>query len=781
MAESLRRSVCWAFAALLVGTLLTALTPGRAAAQSATPAPGGRPGRVALIGVPALMWRDVSPTSTPNLWRLAQHGSTGSLSVKAVGPRACPADGWLSVSAGVRSAYPGMPCVHLPPAPKADAHGDGATIPYFGQVAAANDAGDFQATIGTLAHATRAAGKCVTAIGPGAALGATDQRGHVRHYVPGIGRASAADWSRCPITLVNVDDVFQAHRQAAGSDGEPVEIPRAAREAAAARADAKVGRVLADLPLGTSVVVAGLSDHDRVPHLRVAMADDASQVAAATGHGAAGAGASDGGTLTSGSVRRSGMVILPDLTATLLRKAGIAVPGQVIGAPFEQSGTATGQRALADADVAAQTVRDLLPWFFAGLVTVQLLFYAIAALALRRGSARRRRRTLATVRIAALASAAIPLSTYLVNLVPWWSASHPLTALLVALPVVDALVVVLAAAGPWRRALLGPFTVVAVGTAATLGLDVMTGSNLQLNSLMGYTALVGGRYYGFGNIAFSVFVTSVILATAGLAQWISARGGKRSRTWAALTVLGLGCIGLALDGAPALGADFGGVIAFVPGLALTAMTVAGIRVSLVRLGGLCAVGGVLVMSIATADYLRPPAERTHLGRFVGQLVEGDAFPVVWRKLQAMLHTFGNMTLTPIMLAALVFLFFVLRRPDKARAGALDAAFVRAPMLRAGLIGALTTATVGTFVNDSGVAVIALALTLAVPLTLTAVIRALELDDAGPRPVRKNPRPDSGPAAGTAEPADPADDPDAAEEPDEREESGAAGVAPPHAR
>jgi hypothetical protein len=730
--------VAWAFAAVLVGALLTALTPAGANAEAAAPAPGAT-GRVAFIGVPALMWRDVTPKSMPNLWRLAEHGSTGSLSVKAVGPRACPADGWLTVSAGVRSAYPGMPCVYEPPHPTPDAHG-GATIPYFNQVAAHNDGGDFEATIGTLAHSEQAAGKCVTAIGPGAALGATDPKGYVQHYVPGIDAARGADWSRCATTLVDVDDVFQAHRQAAGSDGEPTEIPAAARAAASARADARIGQTLAALPKGTSVVVAGISDHDRVPHLRVAVAADAAGVAAAAGHGAAGASGA-GGTLTSGSVRRSGMVILPDITATLLRASGVAVPGQVIGASWEQSGTATPQRALADDDIAAQTVRDLLPWFFAILVIVQLLFYAGAAAALRWGSAKRRRRTLTAVRIAALASAAIPLSTYLVNLVPWWTAGHPLAALLVALPVADALVVGIAMAGPWRRALLGPFTVVAVGTAGILALDVMTGSNLQLNSLMGYTALVGGRYYGFGNIAFSVFVTSVILAGVGLAQWVAARrGGTRGRAWAAITVLALGVVGLTLDGAPFLGADFGGVIALVPGLALTAMTVAGVRVSLVRLGALCVAGGVLVMGIATLDYLRPPDAQTHLGRFVGQLLAGDAVPVVMRKFSAMVHTFGNMTLTPIMLAALVFLFFVLRRPDRARAGALDSAFARAPMLRAGLIGALTTATVGTFVNDSGVAVIALALTLAVPLTLTTAIRALELDDAAPRPVEPVPAP-----------------------------------------
>lgn len=737
----------WAFAALLVGALLAALTPAAAHADGTTPAPGGHPGKVAFIGVPALMWRDITPANTPNLWRLAEHGSTGSLSVKAVGPRACPADGWLTVSAGVRSAYPGVPCVNEPPYPTPDKQGGGATVPYFNQVVAANDGGDFEARTGTLASSAQAAGTCVQAIGPGAGYGAVDPHGRIQHYVPALDEAKAADWSRCATTLVDVDDVYQAHRRAAGSDGEPTEIPAAARAAAAKSADRRIGQILRALPPGTSVVVAGVSDHDRVPHLRAAVAADGSEVAAATGKGGA---AATGGTLTSGSVRRAGMVILPDITATLLQSAGVTVPGQVIGAPWERSGSATGQPELADADVAAQTVRDLLPWFFAGLVIVQLVFYAGAAAALRWGSARRRGRTLAAVRTAALASAAIPVSTYLVNLAPWWRAGHPLTALLVGIPVTVAVVVGVAMAGPWRRALLGPFTVVAVATAGTLAVDVVSGSNLQLNSLMGYTALVGGRYYGFGNIAFAVFVTSVILAAAGLAQWVAARGGPRGRTWAAVTVLVVGAVGLLLDGAPSLGADFGGVIAFVPGLALTAMSVAGIRVSLVRLGALCAAGGVLVMTIATLDYLRPPSERTHLGRFVGQLLEGDAIPVVMRKFNAMVHTFGNMTLTPIMLAALVFLFFVLRRPDKARAVALDAAFARAPMLRAGLIGALATATVGTFVNDSGVAVIALALTLAVPLTLTAAIRAQQLD--GSAPSSSAPEPTGGSTADETHPA-----------------------------
>jgi hypothetical protein len=50
------------------------------------------------------------------------------------------------------------------------------------------------------------------------------------------------------------------------------------------------------------------------------------------------------------------------------------------------------------------------------------------------------------------------------------------------------------------------------------------------------------------------------------------------------------------------------------------------------------------------------------------------------------------------------------------------------MLRAGLSGAFVTALVGGAVNDSGVAVPALALAVAVPLALAAAIFALQAAD-----------------------------------------------------
>jgi hypothetical protein len=658
---------------------------------SASAAPGGH---AVLIGAPGLEWSDVSPSATPNLWRVAQGAAAGLLSVRAVGRLTCPADGWVTVSAGARSAA--GPYCNKPVSVTPD--GQGAVV---GQVAEIRRINKGFGPVGLLGDAVHRSGGCTAAVGAGAALATADTAGRVDLYAPSP--AVFSGWARCPVTVVD----------AGGVTGS-------ARTAAAHRVDAVIGSVLARVPAGSDVVVAGVSDHDRTPHLRLVLA---------TGPGTAGR------YLGSDSTRRADMVILPDLTATLLTSAGIPAPVGMIGTPLLPDAARPALLAsvtdLSSQDVAAQTHRRLLPTFFAGFVISQILLYAAAALALRlRWSPRRRRRILAATRVTALVAAAVPVSTYLVNVVPWWHRSHPLSWLVAGIVACDLLVAGLAVAGPWRRTILGPGTVIASVTAAVLGIDLLTGSDLQLNSLMGYSPLVGGRYYGMGNIAFAVLATSTLLAAAGVAQLLSPRWGRRP---AVAAVLAMTLTAALLDSWTAWGSDFGGLIAFVPGLATTALLVAGRRVSFIRLQLLRATGMAIVLGVAYIDYLRPPAQQTHMGRFFGQLVEGNSLPWLERKFTAMMHTFGNLTLMPVVVAAFLFVLLVLHRPGRAGAAGLVLAYERAPMLRAGLSGAFVTALVGGAVNDSGVAVPALALAVAVPIALAAVTFALQAgEETGPQ-------------------------------------------------
>jgi hypothetical protein len=250
---------------------------------------------------------------------------------------------------------------------------------------------------------------------------------------------------------------------------------------------------------------------------------------------------------------------------------------------------------------------------------------------------------------------------------------------------------------------LGPGTVIAGVTAAVLGADLLTGSHLQLNSVAGYSPLVAGRFAGIGNVAFGVFEASVLLAAAS----------TRSPTLAALA--GLAVI---VDGAPQWGSDVGGVLALVPAFTLLVLLLAGRAASVGRLALAALAGAAVVSAFGIADHARPADEQTHLGRFVGQVLDGSAGGVLRRKAESNVSLLFHSPVTallPLVVAAVVVLF--LRPP-----GPLRRVFERSPAWRAGLLAVATASGLGFVVNDSGAAVAALAIVVAVPATVAVLAR-----------------------------------------------------------
>ncbi|MEV4116898.1 hypothetical protein [Nonomuraea sp. NPDC049695] len=676
--------------------------PAQAAGAEATA------GRVAFIGVPGLLWDDLDPAETPRLWRLAGESALGSVSVKAVGTVTCPYDGWLTVSAGVRSAV-GHRC-GMPPEPVAQ--GGGAVVAEVRELLQLRD-GTYAGTLGSAVHA---AGQCTAAVGPGAALALADREGKVDLYASEP--AGLADWSRCRVLAVDVDTLVKPYIMDGKLSQEPEPIAPERRRALVREVDAQVGAALDKLPPDTEIVLAGIGDHGSVPHLRVAMWKQPADGVA-------------GLSVGTNSTRRDDITVLPDITPTILAAAGIAPPPTVIGQPW-RLGDRTTPGDLRRADLKGTAVRGTTGVFFTAFAVVQVAFYALAYFLLSR------RRRLGVVGTAAIVLACVPVSTYAVNLVPWERSPYPVPTLIGGVLAGTALFAAVALGGPWRRDPLGPPAAVAAITATVLVGDLLTGTTLQFDSLMGYTAVVGGRYYGLANIPFALLATAVLMVTAIAAEHLVRAGRRRP---AVAGVAGLGVAAMLLAGWPGVGSDFGGVIAFVPGIAVTALLVAGKRVSVVKLGAFCVLGGVAVSIIAVLDHLRPPASQTHLGRFVGQVIDGTFWPMIGRKLGAMLNTMLSPNLMPIVLAGLAFLVFAVLRPGQISAGIVPRAFARAPMLRAGLVGALVSGVVGMLVNDSGTAVLSMAVALAVPLVLHAGVRSPEEEELLGGPVDEGGRHD----------------------------------------
>lgn len=704
--------------ALVAAALLaTALVPlGAATAQADD---GDRP--VLLVGVAGLAWSDADGLAQA----LGDDDlAAGSLVVRSTEAVACPSDGWLAISTGNRatggrSDDDAATCLGMDVDETGSAAGQfgPATVERWDDYLADAAGRSFVAEPGLLGDVLAEHGVSTSAIGEGAAVALATSEGEVAEYT-GFETDRVSDDVAEALTgsdLVAVD---------VGDPWEGVEAGEQTREEAVAAAAEDVAAVLAGAEASGRdpvVLISGISD-DRGPQ--------ALRFFAAMGLGT--------GELSSGSTRQPGYVLATDQHATILDLLGVD-PGATtsIGSPMTLTSTDDPDALVAaaqDRELHADAQRPLIPSFYLGLVILNLALYIAVALGLRRASVARRvaphrEPLLQALRMVALGIAAIPVASYLTNLLPWWRASPPALALVGATVLLAAAIVAIALRGPWRRQLLGPAAVVAGITAIVLAVDVVTGARLQVSAVMGIPTLVAGRFYGMNNTSFALFTASVVLLATALVNPL-VQSGRRGR--AAAVVAAIGLVAIVVDGAPFWGADFGGPPALLVAFGLLTLLAAGIRLTIKRVLLILVGAGLATMSIAYLDWLRPPGSRTHLGRFFQDVLDGDLWPVIGRKLdQNLTILLGNRPLTILAIGGVLLVVLVLIRPVKETitspdggeyawlsGGAPISAMARqTPMLGPGLIALAVAAGIGFAVNDSGIAIPALAVALAVPLLL----------------------------------------------------------------
>ncbi|WP_241668316.1 hypothetical protein [Pedococcus bigeumensis] len=751
MTRRARLSLAGLFSILIV-TLLAALLPAATAAAQeptgATPATAAAPATatataaaaaaaeaapnpIILIGTGGLTWSDVGSKGTPALWSFLRDGSTAAVSVRSVFPNTCPIDGWLSLSAGERAAAPGPgkngtrstgdPC---PPIPVVDS---GVVPGWDSYVKAASDL-KFGARPGTLGEQLASNKQCVQAVGPGAGVGAAYTSGAVPRYAAYEPKELTGLLSRCRVTLVDV-----------GSLRDPKDLPTnevatepGTRAVQATAIDRRIAEVLAAAPSGSDLVVASMSDAGSSERLRL--------VAAKGPHYGS-------GTLYSPSTRQDGLVQSADLTVTALTAAGVPIPESLGGFALRRGkedsnseGAAQDRlRHLLDFDQASHEVHPLVPPFFNAVVIAQIAIYLLTGVVWRRdfGSIDLRLRLLRVTRRVAVIAATIPAATFLANLLPWWRFPIPAVSAVFTVGLFVAVISAVALLGPWARRITGPLVVVALATLLVVGGDVMTGSHLQISSLMGLQPVVGGRFYGMGNVTFALFATAALLLCIAVSSHFVRRGNPRA---AAITALVIGLAAVVVDGYPGWGADGGGPPALLPGLVYLVLAILGIRMTW-RRGAILAAGTIaLFLLVGFLDSLRGTEKQSHLGRFFRSIFEGGAGDIIIRKLQQNIDIlFGNYPLALLVPVALVFVIVILARPTSWGSRSLQRSYEAVPTLRPGLIALLITLTIGFAINDSGVAIPANGAIIAVPLIIAVSVRVLEDEARGSATTRASRR------------------------------------------
>jgi hypothetical protein len=666
---------------------------------------------VVVVGLSGLRWSDVSATKTPELWRLAGQGSVGNLVDYAVLPLTCPADGWLTLNAGARaqSDHTNAACGAFPAVRPA---GAGASVPGLPALETYNHRFHNNPDWGLLSGQTPG---CATAAGPGAALALADRAGHVASYLPGPGQVTAAVLARCPLTVVDLGTLGYAER---------------ARQLATA--DAQLATIAAALPADTTLLVTAPGAPSKPPHLQLALAD--------------GPGYSSG-LLNAASTRQPGLVVLTDLTPTVLGWLGASVPPQTVGAHVtrgDRGSLAATVQALTGRDTAEQVWRDTHDEFFWAYSLADAAVLAAIGLVSWGAAPEQRRRRARGWRVAGVFAAAVPVATFLANLVPWSTTAHP-AAWLYGVSVALALVIAGAALLGFRhRGPLAPFGVICLFTVAVLGIDVMTGSRLQLETPFGLSVLEAGRFYGIGNEALGIYGLSGLLAAAwlalvllrrparlaasgGSARLAASGGGAPSRRPAVLAVAAVAVFAVFASGWPGFGGKVGGTIAMVPCFLLLAMAVAGIRLNWRRVL-LVAVSGLALFAVfALISYLVPATGHSDIGVFAGNTLHGRSGGLLLRKINSNLGSLSVNAFSPLVPIVAIVTGLMIWRPAWFRLHNAPLAYQAepplGPLLRP-VLGVLWLMPVlGWLADDSGVIVAATVLPFALPLGIAILAAA----------------------------------------------------------
>jgi hypothetical protein len=647
----------------------------------------GQPPAVVILGVPGLTWADINSGEMPALARLADGSAIGSVSDRGPGAgTACLADSWATLGAGNRAlGAPSATSAHCAAAVNAaslelsaDGSGD-----YPGQRAAVdrNDAARTAARPGALADALG----CITVVGAAAAPAGSHSTGRIDHFWSVLAADPARTFQGCPSSVVAAPDVSTSRSVV----------------------DDLVSQVDAARSAGSVLVVTGLGDPSRQPHLHAIVVN---------GPGF------DRGWVTSATTGRVRYVQLADVAATAIAIRNAQAPTSVSGRTVTGVPRAhhdSDRAALVDADRRARAQVATATAYFSSLVGLQLLLFAAAAYVLRRRWRRADRdravmpdidRADRLLELGCIASACVLPATLVAQVVPWWRAWSPGIALGALVMVIAAGLTAVTYLGPWRHAGLGRVATTAAICGAVPLLDVLLGSHLQLDSVAGYSTIVAGRFAGLGNVGFAEVVAGllVLLGCAVTALPVRLR---------AVTVLAAGAAVVIVVASPWWGDFVGGTVALVPAVAVMASRVSPRRLSSVGTLAVVLLFGLLVVGFAGFDYARPRYQRTGLGRFVAALHEGGLGGSVRAEALRKAGLLATSPLTFVIVGGALLVSLVLLRPS----GGLRRVFgIHAP-LRAASLGVLVAAGLGFGLSESGVTVPAVAALVGLPLAIVACL------------------------------------------------------------
>lgn len=717
--------------------------------------------RVLIVSVPTLTWEDLDPAVAPNLARFLDHAAIADLATRGDRQPAALGSAYVTIGAGARAAgdeatdgeglevgerFGAVSAGAAYQQRTANPPGVGIVALGIARIVGANASllyGAVPGALGTTLSEHRHPSEVVangdgappetTATAPtysrsavNALMGEKGRLAHgavnrtlLRHDAgapfgtrldqPAVLASFLRDWRSGAVALVEASDLVRADRAAsyATADGA-AQMRRQALHWSDQLFGALMGHV--DLSRDAVLVLAPVPPSG----------NRSVTVAGLRGPGIA------TGLLRSATTRRSGFVTLSDVAPTVLDQLGVPAPESMEGRPMlvdAGHGSASDRRAMLERANADGLVRDeLVNPVTATVLWTAIVLAAVSAilLLLAPGVLRRWRWLAVVVQWVALGLVGFLLATMPATLLHF--GEHGGKGGYWTFTLVFAAVFALVCKLLGRRRPLDPLLWALGALLAVNVLDQLTGGHLEFNSVFGYSATVGIRFSGIGNQSSALLATAAVLVAAFVAWRFAQPWGVR----VAIAVLVVSFVAIT---PPLFGQDFGGTLACAPAFALLGWLLLGRRVTLravVTLLGVLLVSG---LAVGFLDLLRPRDQRSHVGRFF-EKVGNEGFSgfssVIERKSGENAATFSStiyLVLIVVVLGVGVLLWFRQPRP-------LREVAARVSTLRAAGVSLATLIVLSYGLNDSGMAI------PAIMLSLVAAAASYALFE-GPEPEPRN--------------------------------------------
>ena len=250
-------------------------------------------------------------------------------------------------------------------------------------------------------------------------------------------------------------------------------------------------------------------------------------------------------------------------------------------------------------------------------------------------------------------------------------------------------------------------------TAIFVIVDILTGFSMMRHSLLGFSPIIGARFYGIGNEYSGVVVATIVLSLC----WLAEENKLLQSNLKTLAVIAFAAAAFVI-GFPSLGADVGGALAALVTFFFAIIYLAGTRFTWKQPVVLaCGLVGVVVL-IMLSDKIM--GIQTHAGR-AGQLVAqgglSEALLIFKRKILVNLKLLKFTSWTNALIAMLATMLVLMAK----KSGELRQIKERWPHLWAGLVGVGFGSIAAFLFNDSGVVAAFTSMLYAIAVILYVII------------------------------------------------------------